>query len=49
MTPKKVVKSTVAAGSMKSDGAVKAKKTLQTSGTVDDAANLFLSRWANED
>jgi len=49
VTPKKVVKSTVAAGSMKSDGAVKAKKTLQTSGTVDDAANLFLSRWANED
>jgi hypothetical protein len=49
VTPKKVVKSTVASGSMKSDGTVKAKKSLQTSGTVDDAANLFLSRWANDE
>jgi hypothetical protein len=49
VTPKKVVKSTVASGSMKSDGTVKAKKNLQTSGTVDDAANLFLSRWANDE
>jgi hypothetical protein len=51
VTPKKVVKSTVTSNpqSMKADQTVKAKKTLQTSGSVDDAANLFLSRWANED
>jgi hypothetical protein len=51
VAPKKVVKSTVTSNpqSMKADATVKAKKTLQTSGSVDDAANLFLSRWANED
>lgn len=51
VAPKKVVKSTVTSNpqSMKADQTVKAKKTLQTSGSVDDAANLFLSRWANED
>ena len=51
VTQKKVVKSTVASNpkGMKGDSAVKAKKTLQTSGSVDDAANLFLSRWADND
>lgn len=48
VTPKKVVKTTVATGTMKADVTGKAKKTLQTSGSVDDAANLFLSRWASD-
>ncbi len=51
VTPKKVVKSTVTSSpqSMKGDQTVRAKKNLQTSGSVDDAANLFLSRWSNDE
>lgn len=51
VTQKKVVKSTVASNpkGMKTDTSVKAKQSLQTSGSVDDAANLFLSRWSNND
>lgn len=48
---KKVVKSTVTSSpkAMKGDSVGKAKKTLQTSGSVDDATNLFLSRWADSE
>lgn len=48
---KKVVKSTVTSSpkAMKGDTVGKAKKSLQTSGSVDDATNLFLSRWADGD
>lgn len=51
VTAKKVMKTTTASNpqGMKGDASVKAKKNLQTSGSVDDAANLFLSRWANDD
>lgn len=51
VTQKKVVKSTVASNpkGMKGDATGKAKKSLQTSGSVDDAANLFLSRWADDE
>ena len=51
VTTKKVVKSTVSSSpkAMKGDTSGKAKKNLQTSGSVDDAANLFLSRWADGD
>jgi hypothetical protein len=51
VTPKKVVKSTVSSSSqaMKGDSTGKAKKNLQASGSVDDAANLFLSRWSNDE
>lgn len=49
--PKKVLKQSVSSDpkTMKGDVTVKAKKQLQTSGTVDDAANLFMSRWENSD
>lgn len=47
--PKKVLKQTVTSTSVKSDQSVKAKTRLQSSGSVDDAANLFLSRWSAAD
>lgn len=51
VTAKKVVKTTVASNpqGMKGDATVKAQKNLRSSGSVDDAADLFLSRWANND
>lgn len=47
--PKKVLKQTVTSTAVKSDQSVKAKTRLQSSGSVDDAANLFLSRWSAAD
>lgn len=47
--PKKVLKQTVTSTSVKSDQTAKAKTRFQSSGSVDDAANLFLSRWAASD
>lgn len=49
---KKVLKPTVTTSvkDVKANGAAKQKAKLQSSGSVDDAASLFLSRWAeNED
>jgi len=34
---------------VRSDGPAKSRAKLQASGSVDDAANLFLSRWANDE
>jgi hypothetical protein len=49
-TPKKVLKSTkaVSANDTKIDKTTKAMQRLKQSGTTDDAADAFLSRWAQE-
>lgn len=48
---KKVLKPTVTTSSrdVKPGGAAKSRAKLQATGSVDDAANLFLSRWAEDD
>lgn len=48
---KSVLKNTVTTSvkDVKGNGPAKQKAKLQSSGSVDDAANLFLSRWANAD
>jgi hypothetical protein len=49
-TPKKVLKTTkaVTSNDAKVDKTTKAKQRLKTSGSTDDAADLFLARWAAE-
>jgi hypothetical protein len=51
MQPKKVLKQTVSSSvkDMKGDSTAKAKQRFIQSGSVDDAANLFLSRWASDE
>lgn len=48
---KKVLKPTVTTSGkdVSGDGPAKSRAKLQASGSVDDAANLFLSRWANDE
>lgn len=48
---KKVLKPTVTTSTqdVKANGATKQRAKLQATGSVDDAANLFLSRWAEDD
>lgn len=48
---KTVLKPTVTTSGkdVRSDGPAKSRAKLQATGTVDDAANLFLSRWANDE
>lgn len=48
---KKVLKPTVTTSTrdVKADGAAKSRAKLQATGSVDDATNLFLSRWAEDD
>lgn len=48
---KTVLKPTVTTSGrdVRSDGPAKSRAKLQASGSVDDAANLFLSRWANDE
>lgn len=49
-TPKKVLKTTkaVTSNDAKVDKTTKAKQRLKSSGSTDDAADLFLARWAAE-
>lgn len=49
--PKTVLKNTVTTSvkDVKGNGPAKQKAKLQSTGSVDDAANLFLSRWANDE
>jgi hypothetical protein len=49
--PKKVLKQTVTSTvkDVKGDQTAKAKTRFQSSGSVDDAADLFLSRWSSQD
>lgn len=48
---KSVLKNTVTTSvkDVKGNGPAKQKAKLQSTGSVDDAANLFLSRWANDE
>jgi hypothetical protein len=48
---KTVLKPTVTTSGkdVRSDGPAKSRAKLQATGSVDDAANLFLSRWANDE